>query len=674
MPSSQRQAATAALAELFRPSTPRGRLPILLAVSILAHGALLPLVLRAKTAPEGLSAGEDSYLSKVMQKERARKISRQIKDRMTMPPPPPDPASVIQNTLETTLSEDISRVVGNLLDVDVTSRLADRVKASLAQELQAASKNIAAGRLSAEEIAALFRAKAHEKTLQELRVYRIETQEERAQLSTIDWYTKSVAPALFNNMSFHLFNPPGYRGWPPSPKMWRHVFPWPAWPGHYQPWEYCLKYKVRALADELLKGKTVKRDPKTRKRYNAIHDFYPGPNLQQAEHVLAKLHAVYDLQLDPKRKTLQRAGEPWKDVIWGGKYHHGLINDLYVHEPEVFRAKAEPVDATWVKAFDTARRYVELAEAGAAEERLKAAQKACFDLVRQLVDAIPRLLPSDRVKIKGVRYNDLRDRVYVNHVTHMEVLRSPGRKEVYKLLIDRLHEELSPLIRDYAEGQFDKGMIVQKAGLAKVMEEFARQVLPKLRQHIEMLIPARAFDGVVHMPYQYEDPITGFSGPPSDEQFEDACKKMAAILARRPDLKPYARKRRELHRKYFREAVNKVVEALMTEFYTGKLLRKAQGKFIEGVDYADKVKERLDAREAARRGRGQDLAELTAEGVPDTNAAKVALLWGGAKGHGASLQPVVTKMTPGYFTGLASASALRFTTPQFAPKPARWDF
>jgi hypothetical protein len=89
------------------------------------------------------------------------------------------------------------------------------------------------------------------------------------------------------------------------------------------------------------------------------------------------------------------------------------------------------------------------------------------------------------------------------------------------------------------------------------------------------------------------------------------------------------------------------MEAILSRVLTGNLLYRSMGSFVEGVDYADKVQEKLTAREMALRGRGQDLARLTAEGVPDTSAPLVALKIGAAKGHGANLEPVLTALVPG---------------------------
>jgi hypothetical protein len=99
------------------------------------------------------------------------------------------------------------------------------------------------------------------------------------------------------------------------------------------------------------------------------------------------------------------------------------------------------------------------------------------------------------------------------------------------------------------------------------------------------------------------------------------------------------------------------------------------GNFVEGVDYADKVQEKLDARAMALKGRGQDLAKLTKDGVPDTSAPLVALLFGASKGHGANLQPFPARMQPAMLTPAEiPEAALLSAPPSLPPAAAKWGF
>ena len=93
---------------------------------------------------------------------------------------------------------------------------------------------------------------------------------------------------------------------------------------------------------------------------------------------------------------------------------------------------------------------------------------------------------------------------------------------------------------------------------------------------------------------------------------------------------------------------------------------------VESVDYTDKVQQRLHARARALAGRGQDLARLTEDGVPDTSAPMIALMFGAAKGHGASLEPTLAGMIPGYHSGARPGVAIRPCRPMLPPPPYPW--
>ena len=60
----------------------------MLAGSLVLHAAMAPFIV-GPTDTEAMTARKGSYLRKVMQKERAKAVSKQIKGRITMPPPPP---------------------------------------------------------------------------------------------------------------------------------------------------------------------------------------------------------------------------------------------------------------------------------------------------------------------------------------------------------------------------------------------------------------------------------------------------------------------------------------------------------------------------------------------------------------------------------------------------------
>ncbi|KKL20769.1 hypothetical protein LCGC14_2452170, partial [marine sediment metagenome] len=100
-----RRTAGAALGDMFQRKRAGALLPAVLAVSLLLHGVATPFLIRYRgMSLEEIAASEDSYLRKILEKERARKISRKVQSRLTMPPPPPDPEAVVTETLTDALT------------------------------------------------------------------------------------------------------------------------------------------------------------------------------------------------------------------------------------------------------------------------------------------------------------------------------------------------------------------------------------------------------------------------------------------------------------------------------------------------------------------------------------------------------------------------------------------
>ena len=114
---------------------------------------------------------QSEYQKKISAAKTAKVISREIQKRITMPPPPPDPEELINDTLSKELSSDLSKIVGDLLDVNVKDKLTRQVAASLKDELAIAAKDIAAGKYTEEEIKNLhqkLKYKAHPGVVQHL--------------------------------------------------------------------------------------------------------------------------------------------------------------------------------------------------------------------------------------------------------------------------------------------------------------------------------------------------------------------------------------------------------------------------------------------------------------------------------------------------------------------------
>lgn len=633
-----------------------------LMISLIIHMLFAPLVPKAR---QGISQAdqerlETEYARKVSAAKRARIIAPTLKNKITMPKPPDNPEDVIETTFSEAVATDIEKVVGELLDVPVLSKITKEVTTNLKEELAAAAKKMAAGEFSEKEIEAFHKEiqkRAHEETVKSLKAYRVETQEERSTLSTTEWYEKIVSKSLFSRLSFFLFNPPNYRGWPPSPQKWIHTFPgggkYPIWAwrkGKYRTFHYSVGYKIKHLDRYIIQGQEEYRDPKTRKRMRRTRLCYANPCQEQAEFILAQLKSTHG---------------SWKGIVYGGQNHHGLLNELYPHKEEAFKARAAKVDAMWKQALDLAEAYNKQAQGGASKDELKEVHGKLFAAMKTLKKGMGSLHPG--------KYPE-RELHQVNQAVKLQVLRSDLRDKLYSKWVDRMTEELSPLIQDYARGQFEKGIIAHKKGIENMIESFPKQIVPLLRRDIMKLVPQRRFNGVIMYPFSHTSKVTGNSGPPSDEQFKTDVAAMEKLLEKKPELKTYAEKRRRLMQQYFEDSIENVIEVTMTEIFTGKLLTRAQHSFVEGVDYADKVEEKLSANQAAKKGRGQDLANLTKDGVPDTRAPMVALMLGVPKGTKASLEPVVAPMTPAFMTDGLPLTSMRKTMPRFAPKPTKWGF
>ncbi|KKK65648.1 hypothetical protein LCGC14_2972030, partial [marine sediment metagenome] len=244
---------------------------------------------------------------------------------------------------------------------------------------------------------------------------------------------------------------------------------------------------------------------------------------------------------------------------------------------------------------------------------------------------------------------------------------------------DELVKELAPMVKDFAWGQFRKGILVHKDGVEQAMKEFPTTIVPLLRKDAERLIPKKTFDRVVFSASYtnpYRSRVTGDDRPPDAENIRADEAALTAVLTRwKAEGAGYPEARAKVIAGQFRDAITLVSERLMTRVLTGNLMLRQMGTFIEGVDYADAVQEKLTAREMAMKGRRQDLAKLTADGVPDTAAPLVALMFGASKGHGANLEPVMTSMVPAMITdGDIPAMALLPAKPVWPQEPAEWGF
>jgi len=655
----ERELAAQSLASTFQWQEPRqaARLLALLVVgSLLAHGLLVYAMSLTAAASMSAASAKDAYLQKVIQKERARAVAVSIAQKVTMPPPPPNPENVARNALSDSLISDVTKLTGNLLDVQLRSELAGYVRSSLRDELSAAAKDIADGKLTEDEIRKLhakFQARAHEATKAWREDYLEKHQLERASVSTTEWYENEISKTLFRNISFQLWAPPGYHDHPPSPELWRDIY------GHAMQKGNCYPaFDVTAMSFgnriELLKLALRGRAHQEEKTSNPA---WPGPNKDQAQWLAARLRELHDgTEKQYAHNYSPRA--PW-DVLYAT-----YVNEYYPHRlEEIEEQHTKPLNAAWEKTIRSAEAYAAKAEQNAPAAGLKAAQADCLNAVGELA----KLAEGVRAPRQSHLYRQLNSHV------RTEVLRGGECEKAYQKWIADLLAGMEPLIRDFARGQFKKGILKHKDGVEQAMKEFPATVVPLLRRDLEQLIPRKRFDTLIFIPYLHKSKVTGQDSPPDVADAKAEAEFAAKTAAEWPEAKAYMEARRQIITKQLNDALAALAEELLTRLLTGNLLFRRMDIFVEGVDYTDKVQEKLTAREMAMNGRGQDLARLTADGVPDTSAPLVALLYGASKGHGANLEPVATSLQPATVTpAVGVATAVVDGKAVLPPPPAAW--
>ena len=625
VPAGHRSTAAASLRDLFTRRRTRSILPAaVLVLSLIAHAAFVPVLLSDRTgyAAQIATAGR-TYLQRVLEADRAKRHSRKA-TRLSTLPPPPDPETVVSDTLTSEITTDIERVIGDMLGVTVTDKLSRQVTTDLKAELAEAAKTIAEGALSKEEIRKLqeeFRKKAHEKTVRALRRHREDTQIERAKLNVKEWYESRVARQLKGKMYYELFQRT-HGG------VWHHCYSRSHW-GMLRLWYGdCFHYRriVDRLA-ELCRG--THYDPRgdiggapLRHGRRALPD-WPKPSAKLAqglERVARRIQSGY-------------YGQGWRSAAIG------YLRGFHAHRREQMIAnEVKEIEAQWAKLFEAIGTFRQRASAGAPEAERAAARTACLAEVRKLHQVSAKVLVPDEGTYTAV-----------NRAVRSSVLRGPTWRTVYKGYVDRLVEAFQPAIVDLARNEFQEGIIVRESGVDKETAGFTREVMGLLRRDVEAVIPPARFQSLIFEgsvnPYVSE--ITGRPRPPTRQEIERDERALAAIRDKWPaDRKGYPTARAEVIAEDFDAVMQGLARALI-----GKLVE--DGRFssrfyasVESVDYTDRVERRLDARKRALMGRGQDLAQLTDEGVPDPAAAMVALMFGAAKGHGAPLEPVMTTTEP----------------------------
>ncbi|KKK83629.1 hypothetical protein LCGC14_2791460, partial [marine sediment metagenome] len=412
-------------------------------------------------------------------------------------------------------------------------------------------------------------------------------QEERAAVSTTEWYQKQVSPTLFGNMWYQLLGP-GNK-WPPSAQVWNRKYTgsygW--WREHN--WSDLKSYRM--LTDKL-------------RSLKAIADSTPT-DAESAGKAVGTVRYLYD-----GRYSNTYPKPSWRDTIYGATggtcTTHGILEEFHPHRRDKLKPVTDRLDGLWKEALAATEQLRQKSEANAPAAEIRAAFVPLATALKQIV-----------AEAKPLTQLNERDHRAVNWAIRLDILTGPERDKVYDWWVAEVLSGLTPLVRDFARGQFKKGIIVHKDGVDKAMAEFPKTVVPLLRRDIEKMLNRRKFYDRIHAtvyPFKgYASKVTGKGRLPTRKDAEAELAIAGKILARWPEAdRAYATERRKLLAEQFRGAVGRTKEALLDMVLTGNLLFREMGSFIEGVDYADKVQEKLDARAMALKGRGQDLAKLTA--------------------------------------------------------------
>ena len=656
-PIERRAAAAASLTDVVETRPDRSRaLAILLLISLAAHAPVLYFARAGRGTDPTQSAAAGSYLRKVIEKHRAQAVSKDLAARVTMPPPPADPQAVVSETLTEAITTDIEKAFGKTLDVKITGLLAAKVTAGLADELAEAARNIADGRLSEDQIKALqeqFRRKAHQQSVRALGAYREKTQVEHAKMSVTEWYDSWVAPTLLAKIHFELYRRE-------HNQIWFHTFvQYPC--GAIQAWNYtdltdfCGYGRKVRWTRSLLRG--VHFDPNNEfggrdAQYGwRVLPNWPAPSLRQAEAVLRRLTEGVDGR--------DYARRPWAECV--AKY----LTHFWPHRLKEMQTDVAKVTAAWAAAIAAAEAYVAAGKKAPAAEALLPAQAALMTRLKALNDGVHRVWAGGR----------MRQYVTVNRAVRSRVFRGPARQRGYNAFVDTMVSALWPAVRDMAANEFREGILIREKGVSESAEAFADAAKRLLRRTITKALPPEQFEQTVFVNAEnpYKSEVTGRSSAPTAEQIAADEAAASAVLAKWPQAdRTYPAAREKYIADDLAAVMKRVAETVLERLLDDGRFRRDFYRTVEGVDYTDTAAERLDARKRALAGRGQDLARLTADGVPDSSAGMAALLLGAAKGHGVTLKPVKATMRPGYIAGGRPRGAVRSGPPRYPPPPADW--
>ncbi|NRA38269.1 MAG: hypothetical protein HRU15_09025, partial [Planctomycetes bacterium] len=648
----------------------------LLLVSGLAAGAMFIFDPAGMAKSVGGEREETEYEKRIKSSKLASKIAEELKDNITMPPVPPDPESVIEEAMTESMKNDVDTLMGGvdeMIETTMVKKIGERVAKAMEADIKLLSKDIAEGKLSAEEITKRqqqLEDKAHETMNTELREVRVETQTSRAEFESIKWYQDAVAPALLTTIAQQVFKG-GERISPSFNTLFDGKYGW----GKYRKWSRSISVKeLQQLSKALSKAMNEQWNEKEWEKWKATWKIVEKRNAKQknprAKKVIPQIYygsfaewQLYQAQRSSQSITHIYQGSirgngtyptpSWINIVYGitdehtieGKTHlptvtNGVLNEFLIDQQGRHDDMLDQMTDDWEDVIEAAIEIEETAKAGATIAELHALREQKNAQLKAISKNISKLLKgSDGKNI------DFKTRQKVNDLLRFRILADVDiQKEQHQKMIDGMVVGLAKLIKDFARSQFRKGILEDKDGIDAAVEKFQADIIPLMTSDLKKRVCSlRFFQEAVFNAGSHKkfNDILGdlHYAPGSTADVDKENKTLDALLEKHADLGNFVKLREIEIRKQYDEAVGNVVDDIIMKTLVGGWLAKNMSAFVEGVDYSDKVEEKLKARESAKEGRKQDMARMTKDGVPDTDLGMTALKIAGQKGHGANLQP-----------------------------------
>ena len=625
-----------------------------LVISLALHLIVSPLAPQGDLSTGQLKKKESQYMKKIDAAKSTRHVAEMLTKKENMRLPPPDPEAVAETMLKESITDDLSKVM-SVLEVNLHSDLMGKVEASLKDDIAEASRKIAKKEITEEEFKQIQKnltKKAYSEASRWQVEHRETKQDDIAKVGITEWFDSQCAKTLQDKIRWELFKP-GESG--NNRRVWHDTYNtrWGFLNNDIDPFIFIIQRRLGPLITGRFCGYSDVRE-----EFHATvkeHGFFelpgwPKPDKEQARGLAVLLHKIYD------GATLSPPARPGADNLSWDAAFQSYLKHIYPHRLSYMNANfGEKLTALWNKSFQNAEAYKKALDEGGPEASLAAAQKACFESIKAI-----HILASEVLVKKTSDY------IAVNQSVRSRVLRGPEREKMYKHFVDTLIECIAPAVRDMVEGQFQQGMIVRKAGTDDAAKELADMIAVLLRRAIEGALPKERFNDLVFTTQDnpYKSSVISENSPPDAEQIKKDEDALERILSEWPDAdKAYAEERAKMLSNKFKGAIDDVVKNLVPLVVVNGALWKGFLAQAGTVNLANSFQEKLDARASALAGRGQDLAKLTASGVPDTSAALTALSLG--------VEPTMTLMQPGYITRWHAATAVRASRPIFPPSPAK---